>query len=112
MSDVCLLFLIMRSGVFRLIFVRDIHYRFTIEVGNVCLLFEFLCEVWPNLGNMDNDNGLPYESVPPVQIRTEYVHIPNKGLFIYIIIQYFISQFREFNIIRKQRCAIGIPYGI
>ncbi len=37
----------MRSGVFRLIFVRDIHYRFTIGVGNVCLLFEFLCDVWP-----------------------------------------------------------------
>jgi len=40
-------------------------------------------------GNMDNDNGLPYESVPPVQIRTKYVHIQYKGLFIYIIYLHF-----------------------
>jgi hypothetical protein len=40
---------------------------------------------------MDNDNGLPYESVPPVQIRIEYVHIPYKGLFINIIYLHFAN---------------------
>ena len=56
----------MRSGVFRLIFVRDIHYRFTIEVGNVCLLFEFLCEVWPK-GDLEDGTGTVRD---PVQYRT------------------------------------------
>ena len=28
--------------------------------------------------DMETDNGLPYESVPPVQIRTYHVHSPYK----------------------------------
>jgi hypothetical protein len=34
--------------------------------------------------DMDYYKGLPYTSVPPVHIRTKYVHYPYKGLFIYI----------------------------
>ncbi len=34
--------------------------------------------------DMDTDNGLPYESIPPVQIRKYYVHSPYKVIFIYI----------------------------
>jgi len=37
----------MRTMVFRSIFLRDIHYRVTIGMGNVCLIFLFLCEPWP-----------------------------------------------------------------
>ena len=40
----------MRTMVFRLIFLRDIHYSFTIGVGIVCLIFQFLCEPWPYNG--------------------------------------------------------------
>ena len=58
---------------------------------------------------MDNDNGLPCESVPPVQIRIEYVHIPYKGLFINIIYLHFANfDFRK-HMNKQQRCAAGIP---
>jgi len=29
---------------FSFIILRDIHYRFTIGVGSVCLIFQFLCK--------------------------------------------------------------------
>ncbi len=37
----------MRTMVFRLIFVCDIHHRFTLGAGNICLIFQFLWEHWP-----------------------------------------------------------------
>ena len=35
----------MRTMIFRLKFVPDIHYTFTVRGGNVCVSFHFLCEV-------------------------------------------------------------------
>ena len=43
------------------------------------------------VGNMDNNNGLPYESVPPLQIRIEYEYIPYKELFIYTVYLHFAN---------------------
>jgi len=40
---------------------------------------------------MNWDNGMPYESVPPVQRRTKYVHYPYKRLCIYIIYLHFAN---------------------
>ena len=37
----------MQIVVFRLLFVPDIYYKFTIEVGHVYFLFLFPCEKWP-----------------------------------------------------------------
>ena len=41
----------MGTVVFRLLFVPDIHYTFTIGVGHVYLLFQFPWEHWPK-GNV------------------------------------------------------------